>query len=86
MDEKRFSKSSSIFSENSKPLASLTKCLTTWDLNFPDDQISLQYSFEKDNASTLKDDDYVRNYEELVFKQPVQIILEIEEENSLMRR
>lgn len=75
MDEKRSSKSSSVFSEGSTPLASLTKRLTAWDLNFPDDQISSRYSFEKDNTSTLEDD-------ESVFKLPVPIIAEIDEENS----
>lgn len=82
MDEKRSSKSSSVFSEDSTPLTSLTKRLTAWDLNLPDDQISSQYSFEKDNTSTLEDDDYMRKDDESVFKLPVPIIAEIEEENS----
>ncbi|KAF2793258.1 small oligopeptide transporter [Melanomma pulvis-pyrius CBS 109.77] len=82
MDEKRSSKSSSVFSSESTPLASLQKRLTTWDLNLPDDSLYSIYSFDKYGASTLRDDDSIRKDDESIFKDPVPILAEIEGEDS----
>src|SRR4051812_23717585 len=82
MDEKRLSRSSSVFSGEGTPLVSLQKRLTTWDLNLPDSTLSAINSSEKDDTSTLADSNSIHKDDESTFKEPIPIVSKVEEEDS----